>query len=106
MYDLAALEARRRFLMRTLRLIIAAIATVSFAVIGCRHTGEGEAGDLLLTLDLGPTSVAVEREQAGVRSAEARVDDLEAGNRTAEIAAAGAEVGDRRAAVERAPGRS
>lgn len=125
--------------MKTLRLILAAIAaviTVSFAITGCRHAGdentsihlngriesatvdlgpkvagrvvsirvrEGDrvkAGDLLLTLDLGETSVAVEREQAGVRSAEARVDDLEAGNRSAEIAAAGAEVGDRRAAVE------
>jgi HlyD family secretion protein len=59
-----------------------------------------KAGDLLLRLDLGETSVAVEREQAGVRSAEARVDDLEAGSRTAEISAAVAEVNDRRAAVE------
>jgi HlyD family secretion protein len=59
-----------------------------------------KAGDLLLKLDLGETSVAVEREQAGVRSAEAKVDDLEAGSRNAEISAAIAEVGDRKAAVE------
>lgn len=58
-----------------------------------------KAGDLLLRLDLGETSIAVEREQAGVRSAEARVNDYEAGNRSAEIAAAEAEVIDRRAAV-------
>src|SRR4051812_17903857 len=35
-----------------------------------------KAGDLLVRLDLGETSVAVQREMAGVRSAEARVDDL------------------------------
>lgn len=59
-----------------------------------------KAGDLLLRLDLGETSVAVAREQAGVRSAEARVDDLEAGSRSAEISAVAAEVSERRAAVE------
>ena len=59
-----------------------------------------KAGDLLLRLDLGETTIAVEREQAGVRSAEARVDDLEAGSRSAEIAAAMAEVADRKAALE------
>lgn len=59
-----------------------------------------KAGDLLLRLDLGETSIAVEREQAGVRSAEAKVDDLEAGSRNAEISAALAEVSDRRAALE------
>lgn len=59
-----------------------------------------KAGDLLLRLDLGETSIAVEREQAGVQSAKARVDDLEAGSRSTEIAAAAAEVNDRRAAVE------
>ncbi|HEV7240704.1 MAG TPA: efflux RND transporter periplasmic adaptor subunit [Thermoanaerobaculia bacterium] len=59
-----------------------------------------KAGDLLLRLDLGETSIAVEREQAGVRSAEAHVDDLEAGSRNAEIAGAIAEVGDRRAVLE------
>ena len=59
-----------------------------------------KAGDLLVRLDLGETSIAVEREQAGLRSADARVSDLEAGSRNAEIAAAIAEVGDRKAAVE------
>jgi HlyD family secretion protein len=59
-----------------------------------------KAGDLLARLDLGETNVAVERDEAGVRSAEARVDDLEAGSRNAEIAAAEAEVVDRRAAVQ------
>ena len=58
-----------------------------------------KAGDLLLRLDLGETSIAVEREQAGVRSAEARVDDLQAGNRSSEIKAAEAEVADKKAAV-------
>ena len=67
------------------------------------HVKEGDrvkAGDLLLKLDLGETTIAVEREQAGVRSAEAKVDDLEAGSRNAEISAAIAEVGDRKAAVQ------
>ena len=66
------------------------------------HVKEGDrvkAGDLLLKLDLGETTIAVEREQAGVRSAEAKVDDLEAGSRNAEISAANAEVVDRKAAV-------
>ncbi len=58
-----------------------------------------KAGDLLVRLDLGETAIAVEREQAGMRSAAARVDDLEAGSRSAEIAAAAAEVSERRAAV-------
>lgn len=57
------------------------------------------AGALLVRLDLGETSVAVEREQAGVRSARARAEDLAAGSRSSEIAAAEAEVGDRRAAL-------
>lgn len=59
-----------------------------------------KAGDLLLTLDLGETAVAVEREAAGVRSAEARAEDLQAGSRDAEIAVAQAEVADRKAAVD------
>src|SRR5262249_6600050 len=83
-------------------------ATVHLAPkIAGRVTGfrvrEGDrvrAGDLLLRLDLGETSIAVEREQAAVRSAEARVSDLQAGSRGAEIAAAEAEVLDRRAAVQ------
>ncbi len=58
-----------------------------------------KAGTLLVRLDLGETSIAVEREQAGVRSAQARAQDLEAGGRESEIAAAQAEVLDRRVAV-------
>ena len=58
-----------------------------------------KAGALLVRLDLGESAIAVEREQAGVRSAEARAQDLEAGSRQQEIAAAEAEVADRRAAA-------
>lgn len=58
-----------------------------------------KAGALLVQLDLGETSIAVQREQAGVRSAEARAQDLEAGSRESEISAAQAEANDRRAAV-------
>jgi HlyD family secretion protein len=57
------------------------------------------SGDLLVRVDLGETSIAVQREQAGVRAAEARAEDLQAGSRSAEIALAEAEVADRRAAV-------
>ena len=66
------------------------------------HVSAGDrvkAGQLLVKLDLGETAIAVEREQAGVRSAELRADDLAAGSRGAEIEAAEAEVSDRRAAV-------
>jgi HlyD family secretion protein len=58
-----------------------------------------KAGALLVRLDLGETSIAVEREQAGVRSAEARAQDLASGTRESDIAAADAEIADRRAAV-------
>lgn len=58
-----------------------------------------KAGALLVRLDLGETSIAVEREQAGVRAAQARAEDLEAGSRRSEIDVAEAEVLDRRVAV-------
>jgi HlyD family secretion protein len=58
-----------------------------------------KAGALLVRLDLGETSIAVEREQAGVRSAEARAQDLASGTRESDIAAADAEIADRRAAA-------
>ncbi|HYH09166.1 MAG TPA: efflux RND transporter periplasmic adaptor subunit [Thermoanaerobaculia bacterium] len=58
-----------------------------------------KAGTLLVRLDLGESAIAVEREQAGVRSAQARAQDLESGSRESEIGAADAEVSDRRAAV-------
>ncbi len=57
-----------------------------------------KAGDLLARLDLGDAAIAVARDQAGVRSAEARFSDLKEGSRRAEIAAAEAEVIDRKAA--------
>jgi HlyD family secretion protein len=58
-----------------------------------------KAGALLVRLDLGETSIAVEREQAGVRSAEARAQDLEEGSRESEIAVVQAEVADRSASL-------
>ena len=58
-----------------------------------------KAGDVLVRVDLGETSIAVAREQAGVRAAEARAADLQAGSRSAEIGLAEAEVADRRAAA-------
>jgi HlyD family secretion protein len=58
-----------------------------------------KAGTLLVRLDLGESAIAVEREQAGVRSAQARAQDLASGSRESEIGAADAEVSDRRAAV-------
>ncbi|MEA2464792.1 MAG: HlyD family secretion protein, partial [Acidobacteriota bacterium] len=58
-----------------------------------------KAGALLVRLDLGETSIAVEREQAGVRSAEARAQDLQEGSRQSEIGVVQAEVADRGASV-------
>lgn len=59
-----------------------------------------KAGDLLISLDLGDTALAVERDRHGVESARARLQDLAVGSRQSEVAAAEAEVADRRAAVE------
>jgi HlyD family secretion protein len=56
-------------------------------------------GDLLATLDLGETAIAVERDRRGLASSQARYSDLQAGSRSAEIKAAEEEVADRRAAV-------
>lgn len=58
-----------------------------------------KAGDVLVRVDLGEAEVAVAREQAGVRAAEERAEDLQSGSRAAEIRLAEAEVADRRAAV-------
>jgi HlyD family secretion protein len=58
-----------------------------------------KAGDVLIRLDLGETSLSVARDQSQVAAAEARVRDLEAGSRTSEIAAAEADVRDRKAAL-------
>jgi HlyD family secretion protein len=59
-----------------------------------------KAGDLLITLDLGDTALAVERDRHGVESARARLQDLAVGSRAAEVNSAEAEVADKRAAVE------
>jgi HlyD family secretion protein len=69
------------------------------AEVFVREGDRVKAGMLLVRLDLGETSIAVEREQAGVRSAEARAQDLEEGSRESEISVVQAEVADRRAAV-------
>jgi HlyD family secretion protein len=58
-----------------------------------------KAGDVLIRLDLGETSLTVARDTSAVAAAEARVRDLEAGTRRSELAAAEAEVDDRRAAL-------
>jgi HlyD family secretion protein len=59
-----------------------------------------KAGDLLIRLDLGETSLAVARDREAVQVARARYHDLESGSRDAEIAAARAQVADRSAAVD------
>jgi HlyD family secretion protein len=59
-----------------------------------------KAGDLLMRLDLGELAVAVQRDQAGVESAEARYRDMAAGSRNEEVQAAEADVQDRKAAVD------
>ena len=69
------------------------------AEVFVREGDRVKAGALLVRLDLGETSIAVERERAGLRSAEARAQDLEEGSRESEISVAQAEVADRRAAV-------
>ena len=59
-----------------------------------------KAGDLLIRLDLGELAVAVQRDKAGVESAEARYRDMAAGSRNEEVQAAEADVQDRKAAVD------
>lgn len=59
-----------------------------------------KAGDLLVTLDLGETALAVDRDRRGLESSEARYSDLKAGSRTAEIAQAEADLADKKAARE------
>ena len=68
--------------------------------INVREGDRVQAGQVLAIVDLGETAVAVEREQAGVRSAQARAEDVQSGSREPEISAALAEVADRRAAVQ------
>lgn len=59
-----------------------------------------KAGDLLMTLDIGETAIAVDRDRAAVESAQMRARDMEAGSRRNEISAAEADVSDRAAAVD------
>jgi len=59
-----------------------------------------KAGDVLVRLDLGETTLTVARDKSTVASAQARVRDLEAGTRRSELAAAQAEVNDRQAALD------
>ncbi len=59
-----------------------------------------KAGDVLVRLDLGDTAIAVDRDRDGLRSAEAKYQDLAVGNRPPEIAAAEADAADKRAQVE------
>ena len=59
-----------------------------------------KAGDLLVALDLGETSLSVERDRDALGSAEARLLDLQSGNRSQEVAAAEADLADKRAAVD------
>lgn len=59
-----------------------------------------KAGDLLIKLDLGETTIAVDAAKAGLESAQSRAKDLEEGNRLPDIRAAEAQVTDRKAAVD------
>lgn len=59
-----------------------------------------KAGDILVRLDLGETTLAVERDAKGLESAQARFNDLKVGSRSAEIAQAEADIADKKAAVE------
>jgi HlyD family secretion protein len=68
--------------------------------VAVREGDRVKAGDLLVRLDLGDTALAVERDRQGLRSAEARHEDLAAGSRRAEIEAAEADVRDKKAAVD------
>ncbi len=68
--------------------------------VAVREGDRVKAGDLLVRLDLGDTALAVERDRQGLRSAEARYEDLASGSRRAEIEAAEADVRDKKAAVD------
>ena len=68
--------------------------------IRVREGDRVKAGDLLARLDLGEMAVAVDRDREGVKSAQARYQDLAAGSRRPEILAAEADVADKRAQLE------
>jgi HlyD family secretion protein len=79
---------------------LAAKVTGRVVAVHAREGDRVKKGDLLVQLDLGETSLAVERDRRGVESAQARLRDLAGGSRQAEVAAAEAEVVDREAAVD------
>jgi HlyD family secretion protein len=68
--------------------------------VNVREGDRVKAGDLLITLDIGETAIAVDRDRAAVASAQAKAKDMEAGSRQREISGAEAEVADRVAAVD------
>jgi HlyD family secretion protein len=59
-----------------------------------------KAGDVLVRLDLGETAIAVERDREGLRSAQARYQDMAEGSRRPEILAAQADLADKRAQLD------
>jgi HlyD family secretion protein len=59
-----------------------------------------KAGDVLIKLDLGETTIAVDAARAGVDSAQSKARDLEQGNRLPDIRAAEAQIIDRKAALD------
>jgi HlyD family secretion protein len=70
------------------------------AEVRVREGDRVKAGDVLARLDLGETAIAVDRDRAGLESAEARYQDFAEGSRRPEILAAEADVADRRAQVD------
>ncbi len=70
------------------------------AEVRVREGDRVKAGDLLVRLDLGETTIAVDRDREGLRSAEARYQDLAEGSRRPEILAGEADVADKRAMVD------
>jgi HlyD family secretion protein len=70
------------------------------AEVRVREGDRVKAGDVLVRLDLGETTIAVDRDREGLRSAEAKYQDLAAGSRPPEIQAAEADVADKRARLD------
>ncbi len=70
------------------------------AEVRVREGDRVKAGDVLVRLDLGETAIAVDRDREGLRSAEAKYQDMAVGSRQPEIMAADADVADKRAQVD------
>jgi HlyD family secretion protein len=79
---------------------LASKVTGRVVAVAAREGDRVKKGEVLARLDLGETTIAVERDRRGVESAQARLRDFAGGSRQAEVAAAQAEVTDREAAVE------